>query len=83
MALIVCPECTKSVSDTAESCPLCGYKLNKRSAGSSSTRRTLVIIAICLGVFGAIVGFTVGNPAFGAVGAVAVLIGGIKLALMS
>ena len=83
MALIDCPECTNSISDTAESCPSCGYQMNKRSAAASSTRKTLLIVAICLGVFGAIVGFTVGNPAFGAVGAVAVAIGGIKLALMS
>ena len=27
MALIPCPECEKQISDTAESCPQCGYKL--------------------------------------------------------
>src|SRR5271157_5285455 len=27
MALITCPECKGSVSDTAESCPHCGYKI--------------------------------------------------------
>ena len=27
MALIACPECEKQMSDTAESCPDCGYKL--------------------------------------------------------
>jgi hypothetical protein len=81
MALIECPECAKPVSQTAESCPSCGYKLNNRSDSSSSTRRILLIVAICLGIFGAIVGFTVGSPAFGAVGAVAVVVSGIKLAL--
>jgi hypothetical protein len=39
----------------------------------------VLIVAMFLGAFGAIVGFTVGNPAFGAVGAVAVVIGAIKL----
>lgn len=83
MALIACPECAKSISDTAESCPSCGYQLNKRPTGSNSTRKALVIVAICLGAFGAIIGFTVGNPAFGAVGAVAVVIGAFKLAMMA
>lgn len=27
MALIYCPECKKSISDTAETCPHCGFKL--------------------------------------------------------
>ncbi|MEC8554927.1 MAG: hypothetical protein VXZ82_07985 [Planctomycetota bacterium] len=40
-------------------------------------------VAICLGVAGAIVGFTVGNPIFGAAGAAAVVIGGIKLVLIA
>lgn len=33
MAMIQCPECKKAISDTAESCPKCGYKLteNKRT----------------------------------------------------
>ncbi len=29
MALIKCPECNKDVSDTAETCPHCGYRLKK------------------------------------------------------
>ena len=28
MSLIKCPECGKEISDTAKSCPNCGYKLN-------------------------------------------------------
>ena len=83
MALVECPECKKSISDTAESCPSCGYQLNRRSSGGISTRKVLLIVAICLGLFGAIVGFTVGNPVFGAVGAGGVAIAGIKLALMA
>lgn len=79
MALMECPECSKSVSDTAESCPSCGYQLKQRPAGGSSTRKAVVIVAIFLGAFGAIIGFTVGNPVFGVVGAVAVVIGAIKL----
>jgi len=83
MALVECPECKKSISDTAESCPSCGYQLNRRSGGGSSTQKILLILATCLGVFGALVGFTVGNPVFGALGAVGVAVAGIRLALMT
>jgi len=83
MSLINCPECTHSISDTAESCPSCGYQLKKKSSPQSSSRKILLIIAICLGIFGAIVGFTVGNPVFGALGALGIAIAGIKLALIS
>ena len=31
MALINCPECNKEVSDKAEMCPHCGYKLPKQN----------------------------------------------------
>ena len=30
MALIKCPECGKEISDNAESCPHCGYPINKK-----------------------------------------------------
>lgn len=30
MALIKCPECNKEVSDKAETCPHCGYRLKKK-----------------------------------------------------
>lgn len=29
MALIECPECKKEISDTAKTCPNCGYELHK------------------------------------------------------
>ena len=29
MALMQCPECSKEISDNAESCPSCGYTLTK------------------------------------------------------
>jgi uncharacterized paraquat-inducible protein A len=83
VGLIACPECSKSISDTAVSCPSCGYQLDTRGAGNSSAQKALLIVAICLGVVGAIVGFTVGNPIFGAAGAAAVAIGAIKLAIMA
>ncbi len=82
MALIECPECSKSVSDTANNCPSCGYQFAMKGARSTAIGKILLIVAICLGLFGSIVGFTMGNPAFGAVGAIAVIIGGLKLAFL-
>ena len=82
MALIDCPECNKSISSAAESCPSCGYKLTGRSSGGNPTRKVVLIVAMCLGVFGAVVGFAIGNPVFGAVGVAAVAISGIRLALI-
>ncbi|MDO4682002.1 MAG: zinc ribbon domain-containing protein [Lautropia sp.] len=32
MALITCPECQRSVSDQAASCPGCGHPLQRQSA---------------------------------------------------
>ena len=34
MALISCPECEKQISETAESCPECGYKLTAEVVAS-------------------------------------------------
>ena len=55
MALIKCPECNNNISDQADTCPKCGYELNKKSSGSSNNKKTfnnkgnfkyLIIIAI-------------------------------------
>ena len=82
MALRECPECRQSISDTAERCPSCGYQQTGNPPVSNAGRKSVLIIAVCLGAFGALVGFSVGNPAFGAVGAVAVVISGIQLLRM-
>lgn len=37
MALIKCPECNKEVSDTAETCPHCGYRLKKPAPRPTTT----------------------------------------------
>lgn len=36
MALITCPECSKSVSDRADQCPHCGYSMAVRRQGDVS-----------------------------------------------
>lgn len=35
MALINCPECNHCVSDTAESCPNCGYRLQQQPSNNA------------------------------------------------
>lgn len=46
MAMIKCPECGKEISETAESCPNCGYKLQKQSSWSGETTSTGTYSAI-------------------------------------
>ncbi len=43
MALIQCPECQHSVSDSALACPSCGYKL-KDSLGDGLAKEVRVIV---------------------------------------
>lgn len=81
MGLIECPECIKSISSSAESCPSCGYPLHTRAGAGRPGRRVIIVLAICLGLFGAIVGFTVGNPAFGVAGAAAAAMGAVRLVM--
>jgi hypothetical protein len=49
MALIICPECSKSFSDTAISCPTCGYRSGKYSGKSKGLA---ILLAIFLGGIG-------------------------------
>ena len=80
MALMNCPECSKPLSDKADSCPSCGYVLKRRQAeGSAGSKTALLVIGLCLGLFGAIVGMTVGNQFFGGVGAAGAVIAAVKL----
>lgn len=37
MALTKCPECNKEVSDTAETCPHCGYRLKRTTPRPTTT----------------------------------------------
>lgn len=54
MSLINCPECNHEMSDTAKSCPNCGYNVKKylhnKSLKQKSTRMSIivVIVAICV-----------------------------------
>jgi len=62
MALIRCPECARSVSDQALTCPSCGYPLrgdaedrqtyNPPLAIPAKSRSIAILLAIFLGGFG-------------------------------
>lgn len=43
MALINCPECKKEISNKAESCPSCGFPINKK--------KTNIIVKQSQGIF--------------------------------
>lgn len=45
MALISCPECGQSVSDTARKCPSCGYVLKK-----TNVKKLFIILAVLVAV---------------------------------
>ncbi len=40
MALIKCPECGSVISSVADSCPKCGYPINKNSIGKKHTKKS-------------------------------------------
>lgn len=46
MALIICPECNREISDQAKACPHCGYKLPKTKKELSPHQKKKRIVAI-------------------------------------
>ena len=46
MALINCPECNKEISDSAKSCPHCGYKFKNSVWMKIWSKRLMIIGAI-------------------------------------
>ena len=57
MALIKCPECGKEISDTAKSCPNCGYTIhNKKSFLQFLSDGTNCIISIVINIVLSIIG---------------------------
>lgn len=53
MARISCPECKRQISETADSCPKCGYKLVREEAVKTKKKRQgvqmLCVIVVVLG----------------------------------
>lgn len=63
MALINCPECSKSISDSANNCPNCGYPINPvqmpKPKGQGCFMQTLnagCLIIVVIFVFALIIG---------------------------
>lgn len=64
MALVLCPECNKEISDKAETCPSCGYilvkselpKIRKSELSAVKKNPTLGVVWIIVGVFCILVG---------------------------
>lgn len=58
MALINCPECKNKISDKADSCPKCGYELNKNSNNNLGSKKNnsnyVMIVIVVILVIGAI-----------------------------
>lgn len=52
MSLIVCPECKKRVSDTARTCPHCGYMLNAEQVKHRNKIISWAIVSLLLLVLG-------------------------------
>lgn len=58
MALVMCPECKKEISDRAESCPNCGYvmiknelpKIRRSELSKVNKNMALGIMAIFMGI---------------------------------
>lgn len=52
MALIKCPECNREISDTAKTCPHCGYKLNAEQVRHRNKIISWTIVLLLLLVLG-------------------------------
>lgn len=48
MALIKCPECGQEISDTAKSCPHCGYKIAKKMEIDKRKIFAIVVAILCI-----------------------------------
>lgn len=67
MALIKCPECGREISDQAESCPGCGYVINKKNSRNSGSKKNVILAMIATAVVITIVfavGSRVGNRSY-------------------
>lgn len=48
MAIIICPECKKELSDTLKVCPHCGFSIKKKNTISKKKVTLLVSIILCM-----------------------------------
>lgn len=62
MGLIKCPECNKKISDTAKSCPNCGYKIKRKEYIVILLNNTTAFIScIISNIIVSIIGFSFFN----------------------
>ncbi len=59
VALITCPECKKKISDTADSCPNCGYKLTPEKVAEIKKKQLQVQKGCGIGCLAVIVIFAI------------------------
>lgn len=57
MALLNCPKCNKQISDTANSCPHCGYKPQLQPNTKKNPNKKKIIITIIIIVAIIVIGF--------------------------
>lgn len=59
MAMITCPECSKDISNTAISCPNCGYQLKSTNVQYKIIKpgRGFGITSMIMGILSAVYGF--------------------------
>lgn len=82
MAMIKCPECGKDISDTATSCPNCGYVITKKTVDISPTpvpdlqkKPVAGIVCIVAGIIAVIVGI----PLISIIIGIFAIIGGLAM----
>ncbi len=58
MTLIICPECKENISDTADSCPKCGYKITPEKIAELKEKQKFhplltffILVIVIFGVF--------------------------------
>ena len=53
MAAIICPDCGKKISDSADACLFCGCRIARRYEPARKNRSMAIILALFLGGLGA------------------------------
>ena len=59
MAMITCPECKKKISETADSCPKCGYQLTPEKIAETKKKEQQALKGCGIGCLSVIVIFVV------------------------
>ena len=82
MALLLCPECGKSVSSEAPTCPSCGFPINPGKSEFQRFRKRIVTYGTVMSAIGVVAGLLLELPIIVILGVFGLLVGPLKLALM-